>query len=195
MGTMIYNGASMPDIETVWTDKATYPYSYISRLGPQYTLALLTTTFYVNASGTIMYWSADGSGATYTADINTDTGEVGDWVFERTFTYSKGGWSTGPAIEPVTWHSFDVYNSGGTLYSATTAPVDPDGSTDPDEPDKPDKPEEPPEPEYSYDRTAFLSGLAMGLTGQGDPVFTAADAFGKGYIAGAALRKNRAVST
>ncbi len=189
MGTMIYNGVSMPDIETVWTDKVTYPYSYICQLGPQYTLALLSTTYYVNTSGSIMYWSEDGSGAVYNAAIDTDTGEVADWVFERTFTYSKAGWSTGPAIEPHIWHSFDVYNSAGTLYSATSEPVDPNATTDPEEP------EEPAEPEYSYDRTAFLSGLAMGLTGQGDPVFTSADTFGKGYLAGAALRQSRTVST
>ncbi len=178
MGTMIYNGVELPDIDAVWTDKTTYPYAYIRQIGPKYTLTLLSTPFYVNASGDTMYWSADGSGVIYNAAINTeaDPWEIADWVFDRNFTYSYKGWNSGPAEMPITWQSFDVYDSAGALYSATSEPV------------------KPPEPEYTYDRTAFLSGLAAGIAGKGDPNFTAADTFGKGYLAGAALRRKRVIS-
>lgn len=177
MGTMIYNGVELPDIETVWTDKATYPYVYIRQIGSRYTLTLLTTTFYVNVSGDTMYWSAEGNGVVYGADLNTDTGEVADWAFDRNFTYKQDGWSSGPTETPVVWISFDLYDVNGNLYAATSDPVKPEGE------------------EYSYDRTAFLSGLAAGLIGKGRPDFSAAaDTFGKGYHAGAALRNARAVS-
>lgn len=43
----------------------------------------------------------------------------------------------------------------------------------------------------AYDKTTFLSGLAMGLTGKGNPTFEASDVFGKGYITGAKLRDKR----
>lgn len=178
MGTMIYNGVELPDIDAVWTDKTTYPYVYIRQIGPRYTLTLHSTTFYVNVSGDTMYWSADGVGAVYGAAIDTDTGTVADWVFERNFTYAYKGWNSGPAEMPITWMNFDLYDVNGTLYAATSDPV---------------KPEE--EPEYSYDRTAFLSGLTAGLVGKGDPDFSsAADTFAKGYLAGAALRSARAVA-
>lgn len=44
-----------------------------------------------------------------------------------------------------------------------------------------------------YDKRSFLSGLAMGLTGKGDPIFTASDTFTKGYKVGAALRRKRVI--
>ena len=47
----------------------------------------------------------------------------------------------------------------------------------------------------TYDRTAFLSGMAMGLTGKGDPTFMASDTFAKGYKVGAALRRKRVIPT
>ena len=179
MGTMIYNGVELPDIEAVWTDKTTYPYVYIRRIGARYTLALLTTPFYVNVSGDTMYWSADGSGVVHNAAIDTDADpwEVADWVFDRNFTYSYKGWNSGPTEIPIIWANFDIYDVNGALYAATSDPV------------------KPAQPEHSYDRTAFLSGLAAGLTGRGDPVFAAAaDTFAKGYLAGAELRRKRVIS-
>lgn len=47
--------------------------------------------------------------------------------------------------------------------------------------------------EPTYDRTAFLSGLAMGLCGKGNPTFEGSDVFGKGYLAGAELRAKRRI--
>ena len=43
----------------------------------------------------------------------------------------------------------------------------------------------------AYDKTTFLSGLAMGLCGKGNPTFTGSDVFTKGYLAGAELRAKR----
>lgn len=43
----------------------------------------------------------------------------------------------------------------------------------------------------AYDKKTFLSGMAMGLTGKGEPTFEASDVFGKGYLAGAKLRAKR----
>lgn len=43
----------------------------------------------------------------------------------------------------------------------------------------------------TFDKTTFLSGLAMGLTGKGNPTFEGSDVFGKGYLAGAKLRARR----
>lgn len=46
----------------------------------------------------------------------------------------------------------------------------------------------------AYDKTTFLSGLAMGLTGKGDPTFEGSDVFSKGYLAGAKLRAKRVLT-
>lgn len=51
----------------------------------------------------------------------------------------------------------------------------------------------------TYDRTAFLSGMAMGLTGKGDPITGMAvsggsDTFVKGYKVGVALRQKRVIA-
>lgn len=43
----------------------------------------------------------------------------------------------------------------------------------------------------AYGKKTFLSGLAMGLTGKGNPTFAGSDVFGKGYITGAKLRDKR----
>lgn len=54
-------------------------------------------------------------------------------------------------------------------------------------------------PSTTFDKTAFLSGLAMGLTGKGDPTSgmsvsgSGTDAFTKGYLTGAALRRKRII--
>ena len=173
MAELLYNGVRMPDMDTVWTDKTTYPYAYVQQIGPQYYLSIVSTQFYVNAAGTFMYWSADGAGKVYTVNFDSVTGDVDEWVFYREFTYSKDGWNTGPAALPYIWTNFDVYYSDGTLCFA--------GS----------EPESLPGPEPAYDRAKFLSGLAAGLAGKGEPTFSAVDDFGRGYIAGAALRKSR----
>lgn len=54
------------------------------------------------------------------------------------------------------------------------------------------RPTEPETETETYDKTAFLSGMAMGLTGKGDPTkLTGSDVFSKGYKTGAELRRKR----
>lgn len=43
----------------------------------------------------------------------------------------------------------------------------------------------------AYDKKTFLSGLAMGLCGKGNPTFEGSDVFSKGYSVGAKLRAKR----
>lgn len=127
-----YNGVVLPNIETVW-DKANYPYVYIRRIGAEYTVAFLTTSFYVNDNGDTMYWSDNGEGIIYNApiDTNADPWEVGDWEFDREFTYSAHGWNSGPAEMPIIWCNFDIYTIGSgddgevgrELYEDYDAPI------------------------------------------------------------------------
>ena len=122
MANYLYNGVELPDINTVWTDKATYPYACITRertnaTGARY-LYLSSAPFIVNGNG-------NGIG------IILDNGTIVNEYCTQTDTYEwteSGTFSAPDLTEPITqmiieWTSHDVYDEGGILYLAASDPV------------------------------------------------------------------------
>lgn len=188
MGNMLYNGAELPDINTVWTDKETYPYACIvyvagggAELGvPGADLASLQL-FEVRGSvvdgslfveGHFWYRGYSWTNSQEIVDVYAAagiTGQVNTWFLIEDYNESDTFFAV------PTWSSYDILNADGSVYLAATDPVDPNAPTP------------------TYDRTAFLSGMAMGLCGKGNPAFEASDTFTKGYLVGAALRRKRVI--
>lgn len=158
MGNVLYNGVELLDINTVWTDKTTYPYAHIYESNGLYGLVISTHPALFRTRGS---YTADylPTGAVCMQYLHTQT----EWYYMSSKTIS----STSGYAElnytkgfKIIWASYDVYRStdneftenDGSLYLAASKPVDPTA------------------PAYTYDRTAFLSGMAMGLTGKGNPI-------------------------
>lgn len=112
---ILYNGVEFPDIESVWTDKVTWPYAVIVGGGPY------STVLYVsNAPFTV--------GSTYL--------QTGASCKYRDSYFSNGSWgnlssessgnNTGIIYPGYTiWANHDVLKSDGTVYLAASDPVDP----------------------------------------------------------------------
>lgn len=119
MGNYLYNGIKLPDINTVWTDKETYPYAYITAsTSPRRLILTATNKKVMRTNGTCMV-TATSSYDNYTVYELTD----GEWV---SGTYS------GSFI--AVWCSEDLYYSSvlsddtdsdlaGTLYLAASDPI------------------------------------------------------------------------
>ena len=157
MANMLYNGVELPDINEVWTDKETYPYAYVVDYlsGSRFYLYMVSEPCFIE------YYSQ------YSADFLFGPSSYRLCYYEFHYTSSpfySGIWEpvlydrvTSGSIQnvdkcPLIWTSSDVLNSDGSVYLSASEPVDPNAPTEP-----------------TYDRTAFLSGMAMGLTGKGNP--------------------------
>ena len=113
MANYLYNGAELPDIDTVWTDKEAYPYAFIQ-----------TTTnggACLRLSSGIPY--CDG---TYIRGENISykgydffAGET-VWAFYKTTANYTGPYF---GIEHSLWASADILNEDGTVYLAASEPV------------------------------------------------------------------------
>ena len=105
MANMLYNGVELPDIETVWTDKVTYPYAVI-------TGAVLNLASKAYARGDSLHLM---DGATYTVNFRDLL-----WTYTQVFSYQQLEIS----LYPKLWVGRDVYNyAGDTLMIQATDPV------------------------------------------------------------------------
>lgn len=118
---------AVPIVDNILEAHPDYEYYSIRQNGPKFTLTLTTTKWVVNDSGDTMYWASDGSGIIYNAAWYTGTGEVSDWEFDRSFTYSQDGWNSGPTEMPFLYVNFDVYTKGGNFFKSYTPPFPTDG--------------------------------------------------------------------
>lgn len=117
-GTYLYNGQEFPDINSVWTDKETYPYALITRSNN--TLWLLTA---------VPYWFYDYSKNYYYGfylDGNSrvsyklsDDGTEWSYSNKQTSTSAFFYWTQ----SNILWASFDILNSSGSVYLAASDPV------------------------------------------------------------------------
>ena len=120
---MLYNGANCPDINTVWTDKETYPYAAIITNGntvidgvsyPFYNLCLMKTrpvggdSYATFAAGRTCYLFRSHSSF-------NDTEWHDPWTDSK-----KGYYST-----QLVWSSCDILKPDGSVYFGTSDPVDP----------------------------------------------------------------------
>lgn len=158
MAKYFYNGVELPDINTVWTDKTTYPYGCIARertntTGERY-LYLSSAPFIVNGNG-------NGIG------IILDNGTTVNEYFAHTDSHEwteSGTFSAPDLTEPITqmiieWTSHDVYDEGGILYLAASDPVPVGG-----EPETPEQPEQPETDLTARDLYRKINGKPTNLT-------------------------------
>lgn len=124
-GTMLYNGVELPDIESVWTDKVTYPYAviYVEKSSGRTFLLLLQENLKPVFDGDVFYFGP-GSYRIYL---------LSDQVWS-----SNGGNTVNSGLYIVTtisshtfiWTSTDITNkSTGEVWLAASAPVDPNAPT------------------------------------------------------------------
>lgn len=117
--TMLYNGVELPNINTVWTNKETYPYALVIQNPGKYTMLFVAHEF-----GSV-YTDTNPSGSSYRAypikapyawyQLST-TG----WSFLSTkdtdSSYKIAGY-------PPVWSSFDLLNEDGSVYLAASEPA------------------------------------------------------------------------
>ena len=112
-GTMLYNGVELPDIESVWTDKETYPYAVLLSYEGMTLLGLFSAETYVKSNmmavpiGTSEALYMFDNGWNLTGEDVTDT-EV----------------SVVPSAS-FFWSNHDILNTDGTVYLAASEPVKP----------------------------------------------------------------------
>lgn len=95
--TMSYNGQVLPDIDTVWTDKETYPYAFIRySSGSVISLIVSMQPWYVNSSGTKAY--------TKTSTYYVYSLKDGVWNLIKSY-YDNGALD----ISALVWTSSDIY--------------------------------------------------------------------------------------
>ena len=107
MSNYLYNGVELPDINTVWTDKTTYPYAVLFRyVSGAYCLKIATQPITVGLEGNAV-----------NPQYTCRNGE----------TWSEN--STVTLLGSIFWANHDVYYSdsleevGGTLYLAASDPI------------------------------------------------------------------------
>lgn len=122
-GMMLYNGVELPNIDSVWTDKDTYPYGYIflPSNGDPYELWIHSVPLVVSGSRAI-FERTPVSYCWYSFDSAT-----GQWVFVRRINSSNT--TDNCSAAQIIWTNTDIFNSDNTIYLAATAPVDPNAPT------------------------------------------------------------------
>lgn len=155
MGNYLYNGIELPKLPE-W-DKSEWPYSLI--FGQEhkgeiyYTLVLMKKRPEYGAiyTGESTIHTVLAKGETfYTYDYLANIKFSDAWylIGEQTYTNEEYDYYYLSFID-VIWTDTDILQSDGTVYLAASEPV----------------------PVITYDKRSFLSGMAMGLCGKGDPAF------------------------
>lgn len=120
-----YQGAVLPDINEVWTDKETYPYAYISYTGLEdmpYMVAFSSKQAeMVETGGTVLVEiQAHANVQNYTADSTSSNwtlvGEVNNTDDDIVIGSTEG-------TARVIWTNTVILNPDGTLYLAASEPV------------------------------------------------------------------------
>lgn len=131
MANYLYNGVELPDINTVWTDKETYPHSYIKLVDGGYELWMLSNPYYVSDSG-VLAVTHDGTW-TFAFCMYVDE-EMAAEAGLDTACWMQLGASTGENTETafnknvLVWSNTDILNADGTVYLAASDPVPVGGS-------------------------------------------------------------------
>lgn len=122
-GTCLYNGVELPDINTVWTDKETYPYAVIVK-------RLIARMYY-------LYFSQNAPTVT-----NSVISITGDSLYYHTYISGGTEWAGGSSVSDVSWElgtamndsqvkwsNHDILNTDGTVYLAASDPIPLDYNT------------------------------------------------------------------
>lgn len=121
MANYLYNGVELPDINTVWTDKTTYPYAMIARANSgKYQLRVSNAPFYYEETS---YGTAEAgsSGTQLISSVSVDPVADGVW---GALTQSYGADTVLLYSTPFLWANHDVvYKDTDNVYQAATDPV------------------------------------------------------------------------
>lgn len=131
----LYNGVRLPDIDSVWTDKETYPYAMIWRYrfpdGSQYPYADDKTRVYFSnlPFGTRKGYTADGR-------VMYNPHEEAILHLVSRFPYGEVDWAVGTEVNRLgagsyyqddvifIWSNYDIIDeNNGTLYLAASEPI------------------------------------------------------------------------
>lgn len=120
-GYALYNGVELPDINTVWTDKATYPYAYI--------LHRTETDQYIFAAGAVEGYSNNSYflnlGKPHICAILSD----GEWGESTIYNPSYDGVACySDSWGSLVWCNHNLCNENGSVYLAASAPIVSGGS-------------------------------------------------------------------
>lgn len=112
-----YNGVSLPNINSVWYDKSTYPYSFLLSVGPMTVLILSSSRFIVSNTSSSSDFCPASNGISKWYSLDGDS-----WSFDWDESLTSG--SVLFDAEDLFWCSSDVVISGsGAVYMAASDPV------------------------------------------------------------------------
>lgn len=112
----LYNGVPLPDINTVWTDKETYPYAVIIDWPPTslpHRYFLFITTEPCEYSEENGYW---------VLDMTTKNSRCYHWYPGLSDNWKRYEYFPDKYEKPIIWTSHDLYEADG-LYLAKSAPI------------------------------------------------------------------------
>ena len=118
MANYLYNGVELPNINTVWTDRKTYPFAYINYSFGNYYLVLTTVLFYVYFSNDKRYGVYSPTGTRLEHPLSKTTGE---WRTD----YMPPQPTSGALTSNPIWASHDMFRvnkketDSGTFYETT----------------------------------------------------------------------------
>lgn len=119
MANYLYNGVELPDINTVWTDKETYPYAHIIYYANydiytiRYHKGLISYTAYYESTGTP---ALIGIGSYFAYDAKDNS-----WEFYRNIEDADAAVLSKSSL---VWSSRDILNiDDGSVYLAASDPI------------------------------------------------------------------------
>lgn len=146
-GYALYNGVKLSNIDTVWTDKTTYPYGYIMQTDASNIYPTLSGTVsafnmtsipaHVSDDGDVVvesgiafqyqawYYANSQEIIDWFISIGMSSAVVGEWFLVEDVSDMDGSLS----VSPVLWTSADILNADGTVYFAASSPIPLDGMT------------------------------------------------------------------
>ena len=140
----LYNGVELPDINSVWTDKETYPYAYmfdvrgdslnelLNQSGASSLVGTVEVAYVVHFSNKPYIWNGsrfcnnETDGAALAYYFMPTVSE--EWGFSESWTSTGSDYGYGkPSDTDFTyvWCNTDLVNADGTVYLAASDPVNP----------------------------------------------------------------------
>lgn len=115
----LYNGVQLPDINTVWTDKETYPYAVIRQMADGSYCLYLCSAVATYGKTLVSYYAKYPTGS-YCISYNCS----GDsWISDTQWLPSSSTITVGDSNNPAMWSNHDIMNTDGTTYLAASDPV------------------------------------------------------------------------
>ena len=127
-GYALYNGVKLPNIDSVWTDKETYPYAAITKLSGEYgyILTCIDQKPIALSDGNVEVQTYPWNATSYIYNEGTT------WEFNKNYSGNESpSYIVDPtqSLETLVWASHDILNEDGTTYLTASDPIPLDGMT------------------------------------------------------------------